>query len=192
VAGLAVAGTEGSAAALVAIDQDPILRVVRSSDLSSAKNLEPPSGALTARQLASNYERGRSPERAFVAILDAGGFRSSAISAFEGPGHMVWTSTAAEFGSPAQACLAVAPLARLDAHALAPSGAHATVSLDTDINRSRIVTYTPPHPGWAGGVEVIACSGDYVYTLRDIGKPAALVTQQPVDALLAKVIARRR
>jgi hypothetical protein len=44
---------------------------------------------------------------------------------------------------------------------------------------------------WAGGVEVIACAGDYVYTLRDIGKPAAIVSQQAVDVLLQKVIARK-
>ncbi len=189
---LAGAAGAGPAAGLVTIDQDPILRVVRSSDLSNAKNLEPPSGALTAAQLASNYERGPAAARTLTGILDAAGFRSSAISAFEGPGQMRWTSTAAELGTPALACRAVAPLARLDARELSPPGSHATISRDTDIARSRIVTYTPPRASWTGGLEVIACAGNYVYTLRDIGKPAAIVRQQAVDTLLARVIARRR
>jgi hypothetical protein len=186
----AAAACGGEASAAVTIDQAPILHVVRTSDLLTSKNVELPSGALTASQLAQNFQRSGSAARAQVRLLLAGGFRSSAISAFEGPGRMTWTSSAAELGSPAQACKAVAPQARLDARSLSPPGDHTAISPDTNVPHSRIVTYTPPHASWAGGVEIVTCAGDYVYILRDIGKPAAIVTQQRVEALLTTVIAR--
>jgi len=179
-----------TASALVTIDQTPIYRVVRTADIPGAKNEELPSGALTAAQFAQSNDASGSAARAEVRILSRAGFRSAAISEFYGPGRVFWRSTAVELASPSLACGTLRPEAQLHARADDPPGDATTIGLDHAFARALVVTFTQPKPEWAGGVEVLACSGDYLFTLQEIGKPGISIRQQPVDRLLVKVVSR--
>jgi hypothetical protein len=179
-----------AAAASVTLDQEPILRVVRASDLPESTNQYLPTGALTAQQLSEAAEPSPAAVRSLRSILARHGYGAGAISAFSGPGRVQWRSRAAEFSSPGSACAAVAPAAALDARSQAPPHDRAVIGRDAGVPRSRQITFTPPVAAWAGGVEIIACAGDYVYTLQYTGKPSTSISATAATALLTKVIAR--
>jgi hypothetical protein len=179
------------AAAAVTLDQEPILRVVRDSDLPSSTNLYLPTGALTAPQLGEAAEPGSASAQSLRGIFTREGYVSGAISAFSGPGRVQWTSTAAEFSSPAGACAAVAPTAALDAQSHAPPHDRAAIARNVGVPHSREITFTPPVAVWGGGVEIVACASGYMYTLRYTGKPSTSISAAPATALLQQVIARK-
>lgn len=85
----------------VALDQTPVARVLRSSDLA-AVNQEVPSGALTASQFATLDNSIRSAASAETRLLRTDGFRSAAISQFAAPGQPNLKSTAVELSSPSR------------------------------------------------------------------------------------------
>ena len=90
----------------VAIDQTPILRVLRASDVPAAENLELPSGALRLGQLVAVDAETSSARSAEAGALRSG-FRSAAISEFGGPGSRLLRSVAVEFETGAQAARAL-------------------------------------------------------------------------------------
>jgi len=178
------------ASALVTIDQEPIYRVVRTPDIPGTKNEELPSGALTVTQFAQSDDT-RSASAREVQILDRAGYRSAAISEFYGPGRVTWKSTAVELRSPTAACGTMLAQATLDANTDDPPHDSTSITQDHAFRHSLVVTFTAPKPEWAGGAEVLACTGDYLFTLQELGKPGIAIRQQPVDRLLVKVVARR-
>ena len=178
------------AAAAVTLDQEPILRVVRDVDLPQSTNLYLPTGALTGAELGEAAEPHSAQARSLGAIFARSGYRSGAISAFSGPGRVQWKSTAAEFASAAGACSAVAPTAGLDAHSQAPPHDRAAITHGTGVPHAREIKFTPPVAVWAGGVEIVACAGNYMYVLQYLGKPSTSISATAAAALLEKVIAR--
>jgi len=173
--------------AYVRIDQSPILRVLRSSDVPKYKNEELPSGALSLSQFVADVEPTTAAAAAEARILSRAGFISSAISEFYGPGRLFLKSTVAELGSPALASGALAADAANAARAQAPPHDRVARAGDHAFGHAILLTFTPPVAGWAGGVEVLAVAGNYLYTLKGISKPDA-VSRESIDRLLAKVM----
>jgi hypothetical protein len=177
------------APASLAIDQTPILRVVRVNDLPGAENLEPPSGALTASQFAANNNRARRAASEERRLLSGYGFRSSAMSAFEVARVLRIQSAAIELGSPARAARAARAEAELNRTTQLPPGAHASVSADTAVRHALLVTFRPGQAGWTGGYELVASAGRWLFTLSGIEKPDR-VSRAQLERLLATVISR--
>jgi hypothetical protein len=176
------------AAPALTLDQGPITRVLRGSDVPKAVNLELPSGALTASQyLAASGLRGAAVHEAQLTFKSAG-FVSAAVSEFATPAMTV-TSTAIKLHSPAQAEAALTAWARIVSHAQAPPGTSGTVATDGTFRRGLVVTFTPTVAGALAGVEVLAAEGEYLYVLRSVEAPS-LVSQAATDQLLHAVIAR--
>ncbi len=178
----------GAFASYVRIDQSPILRVLRSSDVPEYKNEELPSGALSLSQFAADVEPTPAAAATEGKILGHASFISSAISEFYMPGRLFLKSTVAELGSPALASGALAADAANAARAQAPPHDRAARAVDHAFTHAIAVTFTPPIMGWAGGVEVLATAGSYLYTLKATSKPDT-VSRESIDKLLAKVMA---
>ena len=171
----------------VALDQTPVARVLRSSDLA-AVNQEVPSGALTASQFATLDNSIRSAASAETRLLRTDGFRSAAISQFAAPGQPNLKSTAVELSSPQQALAALQGEVTLAARAQAPTGTTVAASLDTNLAQGYVLTFTPTGGG-VGGLELLASAGDYLYTLRAVAKPDK-VSRPAEEQLLDVVLAR--
>jgi hypothetical protein len=172
----------------VALDQTPVARVLRNSDVP-AFNQEVPSGALTASQFATLHNSIRSDASAETKLLRTDGFRSAAISQFAAPGQPNLKSTAVELSAPQQALAALQGEATLAARAEAPAGTIVATSLDTNLAQGYVVTFTPT-AGGVGGLELLASAGDYVYTLRAVANPDT-VSRPAEEQLLRMLLARR-
>lgn len=186
---LGLIGTGSYASAMDGIDQGPILRVLRVTDVSGANNVGLPSGALTVSQFVSSNDSTPAAASAEKRILVRAGFRSSAISAFGGPGQLLQKSTAVELGSPRLAARALIGEAKLSARSQAPANTTVTSAADQDIQHATLVTFRPAHYGEIGGLEVLACAGNYLYTLQGIDEPDA-VSLQATEQLLTTVMSR--
>ena len=187
---VALSVTGSYAAALVSIDQGPIVRVLRISDVPAGKEGGLPSGALTASQLAFNNDPTAATRRAETRALEGAGFRSSAITRIDGSGLLQYKSTAVELTSRAGAARALAAEAPLCAHSQAPTGTRATVARDPGIRGAILVTFRASTQGQAGGLELLAHSGTYLYTLQAIEEPDG-ISRLTLERLLKVVMSRR-
>jgi hypothetical protein len=173
---------------LLSIDQTPVARVLRSSDVP-ARNQEVPSGALTASQFATLDNPSRSAARAEARLLKSDGFRSAAISQFAAPRLPTFKSTAMKLSSPGKALSALRGEVALVSRTQAPAGATVAVAPDTNFANASIVTFTPT-AGGVGGLELLASAGNYVYTLTVVAKPDTV--SRPADEQLLRVLLARR
>ena len=173
---------------LLGIDQTPVTKVLRSSDVP-AVNQEIPSGALTASQFAALNNSIRSASRAETRLLRSDGFRSAAISQFAAPGQPSFKSTAVKLSSAPKALAALQGEAALAARTQAPAGTTVAVGTDTSFAHGSIVTFTPT-AGGVGGLELLASAGDYLYTLRVVATPDT-VSRPVEEQLLSALLARR-
>jgi hypothetical protein len=173
---------------LLAIDQTPVARVLRSSDVP-AVNQEVPSGALTASQFATLDNSGRSAAITETRLLRSAGFRSAAISQFAASGLPSFKSTAVKLSSTQKALAALQEEVALAPRAQAPAGATVAVGPDANFAHGYIVTFTPT-AGDVGGLELLAGAGDYLYTLRVVAKPDT-VSRPAEEQLLRALLARR-
>jgi hypothetical protein len=173
---------------LLAIDQTPVARVLRSSDVP-AVNQEVPSGALTAPQFATLDNPIRSAAIAETRLLRSAGFRSAAISQFAASGLPSFTSTAVKLGSTQKALAALQGEVALAPRDQPPAGATVAVGPDAHFAHGDIVTFTPT-AGGVGGLELLASAGDYLYTLRVVAKPDT-VSRSAEEQLLRALLARR-
>jgi hypothetical protein len=172
---------------VLALDQAPVARVLRSSDVPSV-NQEVPSGALTASQFASVDNSIRSAATAERKLLQTDGFRAAAISEFAAPSLPDLKSTAVELGSPQQALAARQGEVALAPSAQAPVGTSVAAGPDTSLAQASIVTFTPT-AGGVGGLELLVSDGDYLYTLRAVERPDT-VSRAAVEQLLGALLAR--
>ncbi len=172
---------------VLALDQTPVARVLRSSDVP-AVNQEVPSGALTASQFATLDNSVRSAASTETKLLRTDGFRSAAISQFAAPGLPSLKSTSVELSSPQQALAALQGEVALAPRAQAPAGATVAAGPDTNLAQGYIVTFTPT-AGGVGGLELLASAGDYFYTLRAVAKPDT-VSRPAEEQLLRALLAR--
>jgi hypothetical protein len=192
---VAAAATSGPAPAAlpvrpaIALNQGPIVNVLRSTDVPKAKNLEPPSGALTASEFIAAI--GLKPAARHVAqlTLQADGFVSAALSAFTTSAGQTLTSTALKLGSPQQAEAALTAWESIATHDQAPKGTTAAATTDASFRWGFAVTFTPGVATSLNGIEVLAAEGDYLYTLRAVQQPNA-VSQAEADTLLHAILAR--
>jgi hypothetical protein len=173
----------------ITLNQGPITNVLRSTDVPKAKNLELPSGALTASEFVTASGLTRAASHVALPTLQADGFVSAAISGFTTSSGQTLTSTALKLNSPRRAEAALAAWESIAAHDQAPKGATAAVTADTSFRQGLVVTFTPSVSASPNGLEVLAAEGDYLYTLRAAQHPN-VVSQAEVDALLHTVIAR--
>ena len=173
---------------LLAIDQTPVARVLRGSDVP-AVNQEVPSGALTASQFATRDTSGRPAAITETRLLRSAGFRSAAISQFAAPGLPSFKSTAVKLRSPRKVLAALRKEVSLAPRAQAPAGATVAVGPDTSFAHGYIVTFTPTAAG-VGGLELLAGAGDYLYTLRVVATPDT-VSRPAEEQLLHVLLARR-
>ncbi len=176
---------------VLALDQTPVARVLRSSDVP-AVNQEVPSGALTVSQFATLDNSTRSAAGAEKRLLQTDGFRSAAISQFAAPGLPSLKSTAEELSSPQQALAALQGEVALAPRTQAPGGTTVTAGPDTNLAQCYIVTFTPT-AGGVGGLELLASSGDYLYTLRAVVRAVAKpdTVSRPVEEQLLGVLLAR-
>jgi hypothetical protein len=172
---------------LLSIDQAPVARVLRSSDVP-ARNQEVPSGALTGLQFATLNNSSRSAARAEARLLARNGFRSAAISQFAASRLPSFKSTSVKLGSSRKALSALQGEVALVPRAQAPAGATVTVDPDINFAHAFIVTFTPT-AGGAGGIELLACAGNYLYTLRVVAKPDTV--SRPSEEQLVRVLLAR-
>jgi hypothetical protein len=187
--GKGTAPRERPVTSTVTIEQEPLTRVLRVSDVPGALNLEPPAGALTASQLASADTAGATIAREEAGLLQKDGYRSGAITEFGGVGRALLRSTAIKLGSPVQAEGALAGIVALAARAQAPAGAHSSTAANGSFAHAQLITYTPTAAGGEGGVQLIVAEGDYVYGLLALQTPDS-VSQASVEQLVHTVIAR--
>jgi hypothetical protein len=171
----------------VALDQAPVARVLRSSDVS-AVNQEVPSGALMASQFATLDNSSRSAARAENSLLQTNGFRAAAISQFASAGLPSLKSTAVKLSSPQRALVALQQEVALAARTQAPAGATVSTGRDTHLPQGYILTFTAS-AGGVGGLELLASAGKYLYTLRAVANPGS-VSQPAEEQLLRAVLAR--
>jgi hypothetical protein len=186
---LVAVGLGAASPSAQALDQGPILRVLRTSDVPQAKSEYLPSGALTLSQFASNDNRTSSGARAEQRILAEAGFRSSAISGFVQPNGVTLTSTAVELGSASAARRALEREGALSAREKAPPGTVGSVSPDGAVAGGIVLIFRSSGPGGEQAVEVIATAGSYLYALDGVGK-GSNVSRRTIEHLLRSVIAR--
>ena len=172
---------------VVALDQEPVAKVLRSSDVS-AVNQEVPSGALSASQFATLDNSSRSAARAEKSLLQTNGFRAAAISRFASAGLPTLKSTAVKLSSPQRALVALQQDVTLAARTQAPAGATVSTGRDTHLPQGYILTFTAT-AGGAGGLELLASAGSYVYTLRAVASSGS-VSLPAEEQLLRAVLAR--
>lgn len=177
------------APAPLTLDQTPIARVLRDSDIPGAMNLEAPSGALTASQLAALDNSGGSQAADELNVLNADGYVSGAITEMTAHGVPLLRQAVAEFGSSAEALAAEHAEVGLASADQAPKGTSATAGVDPALGESSVVTFTPTAAGGAGGLELFAVQGNYLYTLKAVEQPDH-VSQTVEDHLLGTIIAR--
>ena len=172
---------------VLALDQTPVSRVLRSSDVPEA-NQEVPSGALTLSQFATLDNSIRSAASAEMKLLRDEGFRSAAISQFAAPGLPSLKSTAAKLGSPQQALAALQGEVALASSGQAPTDTTVTAGPDTNLTKCYVITFSPI-AGGVGGLELLASAGNYLYTLTAMAQPD-MVSRPTEEQLLRTVLAR--
>jgi hypothetical protein len=173
---------------VLALDQAPVTHVLRSSDVPTGVNQELPSGALTLARFAILDNSSRSAASAETRLLQGQGFRSSAITEFAGTGIPDLKSSAVELSSPQQALAALQEEVTLAAGDQGPAGTTAAAGPDTNLESAFIVTFTPS-AGGSGGLELLASAGNYVDTLRAVGKPT-VVSRAAEERLLGELLSR--
>jgi hypothetical protein len=173
---------------LLSIDQAPVARVLRSSDVP-ARNQEVPSGALSALQFATVNNSSRSTARTEARLLSRNGFRSAAIGQFAASTLPSFKSTAVKLSSPQKALSGLQAEVALAPRAQAPAGVTVTVGPDINFAHAFIVTFTPT-AGGVGGLELLACAGNYLYTLRVVAKPDT-VSRASEEQRLRLLLTRR-
>jgi hypothetical protein len=170
------------------LDQGPVTRVLRITDVPGAKDLELPSGALTASEFLAVSGLKKAAKHVAQLTLEADGFVSAAVSGFTtSGGGPALTSTAFELSSPQQAEAALTAWVNIAAHDQAPGGTTAAVTTDATFRRGFAVTFTPSVSTDPNGVEVLAAEGSYL--LRSVQQPNA-VSQAATDKLLHTAVAR--
>ncbi len=172
---------------VVALDQAPVAKVLRSSDVP-AVNQEVPSGALMAAQFTTLDNSSRSAARAEQTLLQTNGFRAAAISQFASAGLPSLKSTAVKLSSAQRARVALQQEVTLAARTQAPAGATVSTGRDTNLPQSYILTFTAT-AGGAGGLELLASAGRYLYTLRAVANSGS-VSRPAEEQLLRAVLAR--
>jgi len=177
------------AAALVSIDQGPIVRVLRLGDIPQGKEGGLASGALSAAQLALNNDPTTATRRAETHILTSAGFRSSAISRVYGRGELQYKSSAIELSSASGAATALNGELALSARSQAPAGTTVTSARDTALAAAVLLTFRPKLHGQRGGLELLARAGNYLYTLQATDKPDG-VSRVTLERLLKTILAR--
>ena len=98
-------------------------------------------------------------------------------------------NTVIELGSPAQALAAEQAEVGLAPRDQAPGGTSSLSGVDRALGQAFVVTFTPTAAGAAGGLELFAVSGNYLYELKAIEGPDH-VSQTVEDHLLGAVIGR--
>jgi hypothetical protein len=186
---LAGTGALVPASSALAIDQAPILHVVRVNDLPGAENLEAASGSLEVAYFAADNNSTADATHAERRFLTHAGFRGAAISEFEVNRSEHIKSTAIELRSPSAASHALAGEASLSLRSQLPPGAHAAAKPDHAFAHATLITFRPGHSGWEGGLELIASQGSYVYELEATEKPDE-VSRATLETLLKTVLAR--
>jgi len=177
----------GAASAPAAIDQGPIVRVLRPDDALTANNQYLPSGALELGAFLPLAVSKASARTAFQGALRHEGFKSAAITAFSGPGDRMWRSFAIEFASARSAASSLGPAVRATA-ADVPAGSDSSSSRDRAFATAALVRYSGGTNGLAG-IDVLVSTGPYVYGLSLSGKPQ-LVRRRNVEQVLKLVIGR--
>jgi hypothetical protein len=173
---------------VLTLDQTPLVRVLRNSDVPKAMNQEVPSGALGASPFANLDNSSSSAAAAETALVRAHGYRSAAISEFAGPGMPSLKSTVVKLSSPQEALATLQGEVTLAAADQAPAGTSVTVAPDNNLNQTFIITFTPS-AGGTGGLELLASAGDYLYTLKAVEKPDA-VSRAAEEQLLGLLLSR--
>ncbi len=177
-----------AAAAGTSIDQTPILRVLRTSDVPGSGNLELPSGALGLSQFVS-VDGGTAAVRAAEKAALRGGFLSSAISEFGGPGDRLLRSTAVEFTTASLAKRAMQGQARVFAKVAVPAGSSASSEPVRALPSGLAIAYRAGNEA-PNAVVVMARSGAWLFTLRGTGDHGG-TNVAFLGPLLAQVIARQ-
>jgi len=172
---------------VVALDQAPVARVLRSSDVPGV-NQELPSGALTVTQFAGLDNKTRAAAAAERRLLLRCGFRSAAISGFAAPGQPTLRSAAVELSSPRRALAALTAESALAAGTQAPARTTVLSGSDAGFAHGSIITFTPISGG-LGGLELLASAGNYLYTLTALEKPDT-VSREAEEKILGELIAR--
>jgi hypothetical protein len=175
-----------SAGRPLAINQEPISRVLRDSDVPAAVNLELPSGALDAAQFAALETPRAGAARSATRSLSVHGLTSAAVSGFRGAGLLTLSSTAALFRSPAGARAGLQTEVTL-ARRQGPKGARISLAAIRRPAAGEALTFTPRARRGSGGVELVIRVGRYVETLREVKSPSR-VSRVAVTALMQKVL----
>ena len=164
---------------VVALDQAPLAKVLRSSDVS-AVNQEAPSGALTASQFATLDNGSRSAARAEKRLLESNGFSRGGDQSVRQRGIAEPQVHSGEAGSPQRALVALQQEVALAARTQAPAGATVSTGRDTHLPQGYVLTFAAT-AGGVGGLELLASAGKYLYTLRAVansGSVALLAEEQ--------------
>jgi hypothetical protein len=178
-----------SAGALLPINQAPISRVLRDSDVPAATNLELPSGALDAAQFAALQTSGAKAARSATRSLSAHGLTSAAVSGYRGGGRLTLSSTAALYRSPAGARAGLRTELTL-ARGQGPKRAQISIAPIRRPAAGEALTFTPRARRGPSGVELVVRVGRYVETLREINSPSR-VSRVAVTALMDQVLRHR-
>ena len=170
------------------IETGPVTRVLRGTDMPTATNRELPAGALRIDGFATVDNATRARAAAELTLLKLHGVRSTAISSFLGTDGVTWKSTALKLGSTTKAIATRSALATLHSKTQAPTGATAAFSADGAVAGGQLLTFRSAD-GQIAALELLAASGNYVYTLRVSG-PAAALSQAAVEQLARMIVAR--
>ncbi len=173
----------------LAINQTPISRVLRDSDVPAATNQELPSGALGAAQFAALETSGAGAARSATRSLSLDGLTSAAASGYSGRGLPNLSSTAALYGSLAGARAGLRTEVML-ARRQGPKGARVSLGAIRRPADGEVLTFTPRARAGSGGVELVVRAGRFVETLRAIKGPPR-VPRASVITLLQKVLRHR-
>jgi hypothetical protein len=141
-----------------------------------------------AAQFTTLDNSSRSAARAEQTLLQTNGFRAAAISQFASAGLPSLKSTAVKLSSAQRARVALQQEVTLAARTQAPAGATVSTGRDTNLPQSYILTFTAT-AGGAGGLELLASAGRYLYTLRAVANSGS-VSRPAEEQLLRAVLAR--
>jgi hypothetical protein len=177
------------AVAPLTINQTPISRVLRDSDVPGATNQEFPSGALDATQFAAVETPNAGAARTATRSLSVAGLISASVSGYREKGSPNLNSTAALYRSLAGARAGVQAEVRL-ARRQGPKGARISLAAIRKPAAGEALTFTPRTAGASGGVELVVRAGRFVETLQAT-ESGPLVSQAVATALLQKVLRHR-
>jgi hypothetical protein len=172
----------------LALNQSPVLHVLRNSDVPTSPNQELPAGALAAEPFAALVAGGLSTVPSTTDTLLADGFVSAAISEHRGPDLPDLTSTAVLYRTAAAAQSGLAFESAL-ASAHAPPNSTVAVTPAAAPGDVESVTFTPTTAGGPGGDELLIQVGAFVYDLRAV-ETADQVSPTQTEVLLNTVVQR--